>query len=192
MKTSLKTASVMKIKYTNPALSAEELVKLSQHKAPIVRLKVALHPSTPKSVLERLAQDDYESICAAVASNISTPVETLAQLARKKRKALPFIQMRVAQNPNASAEILAELAQSPHPPIRAKVAEHPNTSADTLKKLAADADATAGRLAKRELEFTTPAKQAAKKATPSTALKTAMGNGQAPTSTQRNHHSAHR
>ena len=129
--------------------SEETLTRLANARyyseEPIVRA-VANNPSTPISVLEKLAtwfpeieenseETDGDRVHEAVASNPNTPVRILEKLAQHRS---PYVREQLANNPNTSAFILEELVNNRtriwrYSNILLAVVNNPNTPLSTVK-----------------------------------------------------------
>lgn len=96
---------------------------------------LAANPSTPPSVLERLAEDKSADGWDSVAFNPSTPASLLEHLAGHKDE---DIRKSVAQNPAAPPSILELLAEDKKAPVRWWVAANPSTPGYVLERLAKD------------------------------------------------------
>jgi pentose-5-phosphate-3-epimerase len=96
---------------------------------------LAANPSTPPSVLERLAEDKSADGWDSVAFNPSTPASLLERLAGHKDE---DIRESVAQNPAAPPLILELLAEDKKTPVRWWVAANPSTPGYVLERLAKD------------------------------------------------------
>jgi hypothetical protein len=123
-----------------------------------VREAVAVHPCTPESLLERLAEDPDSDIQAALKRRHfpapwgqltrdallgllrkqPAPVSILAELAQSQSG---FVRAAAAANPAATAEILESLAGDSFSDVRRAVACAENTPSSVVETLALDGDA---------------------------------------------------
>lgn len=100
---------------------------------------LASNPSTPPTVLERLAEDKSADGWDSVAFNPSTPAFLLERLARHRNE---DVRASVAQNPAAPTVILELLAEDKKQPVRWWVAANPSTPEFVLERLAQDRNET--------------------------------------------------
>jgi len=100
-------------------------------------LGLAGNPSTPQSILIRIAQDAHGEVLGWLADNPNLPVDVLRNLSREH----PKLRENVAENPNAPIDLLIELSGDPDETVRAAVAGNLKTPSEFLQVLAMDSDA---------------------------------------------------
>ena len=86
----------------------EILARLSEHKHPLVRCKVAWNWNTPADTLIKLSEDENAGIRWEVGGNKNTPLNILKKLSKDPNSTC---RGQVAENPSTPKEILRELMQ---------------------------------------------------------------------------------
>ncbi|MDY6804460.1 MAG: HEAT repeat domain-containing protein [Cyanobacteriota bacterium] len=122
---------------------AELLQEFASSDDDSIRYKIAGHPKTPISVLERLASDRFSLVRDTIAENPNTPSETLIQMASQEKLTTSegcfhTVSNKIAMRRDAPPEALDFVARQPVTFIRQETLENRNTSADTLAWLAAN------------------------------------------------------
>ncbi len=113
----------------DPETSPERLAALINNKPFYwVRYAVAKNPSTPASVLEKLANDttNDNGVRRAAASNPNTPPEVLARILKEGGWADETTRYCLAENPSTPPDILKKLADDSEEFIRDLVRKNPN------------------------------------------------------------------
>lgn len=108
----------------NPSLPVSLIEKLSQSPSDDVRLGIALNPSTPISVLMRLLHDSDEFVRLHAVQNPSMPPETLKELATTDDQ---HIRVYVASNHSITPEIIELLLADGDLDIFVALLENPTT-----------------------------------------------------------------
>lgn len=98
---------------------------------------VAANPSTPPTLLVRLAASDSARVRYQVATNRSSPTAAFVALADDVEASVVW---RVAGSPLTPAEVLVALEASQHPFVYRFLGGNPSTPADVLTRLAASED----------------------------------------------------
>ncbi len=95
-------------------------------------LKVAINPKTPKEVLSKMAEGNYQPVRFNVAKNTMTPPETLDKLSKDKNI---YVRDNVSSNTSTSPQTLDKMADDESYGVQFNVIWNPNTSVETLDKL---------------------------------------------------------
>jgi hypothetical protein len=94
----------------NPTTPSTLLRKLALKGDHPVRHAVAQHPSTPVDVLEKLAEAWWdEDICHAIARNLSTPISLLKILARNESE---YVRSALIENLNTPEDLWVEVLET--------------------------------------------------------------------------------
>ncbi|MDY6804467.1 MAG: hypothetical protein SXA11_11765 [Cyanobacteriota bacterium] len=106
-----------------------------------IRYKIAGHPKTPISILERLAFDEHKLVRLDVAQHPNTPPRLLIQMTSRDRVTTASgcahtVSHAIAERSDAPAEALDFIARQPVDWIRAMALGNANTSAETLARSA--------------------------------------------------------
>lgn len=99
------------------------------------REDAATYESTPAAILDRLAEDEHDSVRRRVAWNRNTSPDTLAKLIRDHQLET---RLGVARRTDAHPDTLAALGSDMNVTVRYALTKNPNTPAETLAKLARD------------------------------------------------------
>lgn len=124
----------------NPNTPQETLEHLSLDESEAVRHSVAKNPSITRAIATELFADT-EGVHEGLALNPSTPTEILDKLAKEEDE---YIRVFVASNKNTSAETLEEMISSPTAPLYTRIVisigENPNTPPRLLRFLSGNSD----------------------------------------------------
>ena len=106
----------------NARASRRLLCRLATHPLMHLRVAVAAHPSTPRAVVEALADDDSEYVRAEVASNEHLPSRVVRRLARDCSE---HVRCAVALNPAAGEDVVEALLADRIAAVRAAAVHGP-------------------------------------------------------------------
>jgi hypothetical protein len=116
---------------SNPKASTKTLLNLIDSLNKDDRESLAFYTLSPE-VLDKLSDDEDESVRESVAGNESTQQETLEKLAKDENY---DIRKAVSERPDLSAEVLHKLSDDEAYDIRETVAKNPNTSSSSLQEI---------------------------------------------------------
>lgn len=138
----------------NKELSWKQLnLLLEQADSLEMRLRIAMSPFTPQSVLNFLAKTADNMVVRRVAENYSTHVATLTRLVRHHS---PDVRMAVGEHHDVPEPLLQILARDPDSDVRYSLAENPTMPATVLEILSSDENPYVAARAQRTLELTAP------------------------------------
>lgn len=124
----------------NPNTPQETLERLSYDESKAIRHSVAKNPSITRAIATELFADT-EEVHEGLALNPSTPKEILDKLAKAVDE---YIRIYVASNKNTAAETLEEMISSPTAPLYTRIViaigENPNTPPRLLRFLSGNPD----------------------------------------------------
>jgi hypothetical protein len=125
-------------------LNEEELRQLREE-SDFTRDLLAIHPSTPLSVLLELAQDKVQHVRVAVASNPRITEELINLLDVKEYS----IQLALCQNPVTPLSVLKVVLERKNTVLQKLIARHPNADEEIITELLTEDDAALRLLARR-------------------------------------------
>ncbi|MDA8197232.1 MAG: hypothetical protein M0019_08535 [Actinomycetota bacterium] len=108
-------------------VDSEILSEASSHSDYAIRIRVARHPSSPKSALWRLALDGDESIRTAVSVHPKSDDEILRHLSKDFS---PLVRRGVILNPLTPDDLILDLADDPIDWVKDSILERKNLSRD--------------------------------------------------------------
>lgn len=133
-------ASVRATVADNPNTPQEVLERLSLEESEVVRNSVAKNPSITHAIATELFADK-EEVQEGLALNPSTPKEILDKLSKEEDE---YIRTFVASNRNTSSETLEQMIASPTGPLYTRIViaigENPNTPPRLLRFLSENSD----------------------------------------------------
>ena len=117
----------------DPTTQRRILARLSQDEAAMVRAAVAINPSCPEQLRDRILRD-VDARAAIPAYPSFCPAEMLVRLSTDSAA---VVRMAVAASPSCPTEVLDRLSEDPEPGVRAYVVNNPNGQ---FERLLADID----------------------------------------------------
>ena len=167
------------MKYTAPELSAEELVRVAQN------------PNTPAETLTELAQSPHASIRAEIAKHPNTTADTLEKIATDASTAALSKLTAMLDEYEKAIYNMREYSVRRNQPFENNALLQANIqrfiSAYNVAHVIFDYESDKYDWIFKATGYVKPVKQAAQKATPSSALKAAMSSH--PTATRSRNHS---